>query len=196
MKHEKRVGLEENLLNEGAVYQNMRSQNIYGFPLKEEDIQKVVFNPPTGSHDIFINPDNGEKYDERNAIDFLCEEGKKVLAPLGGEVVRIHNKVKKTWDKNYLPSEEIMNMEDTTGNYVMIKHPNEEFSVSGHLQLDSMPIKVGQRIKEGEVIGLAGNTGWSLKPHVHYVVFKFLKPNAKDYESLQVKFNKDIQKYC
>jgi hypothetical protein len=54
------------------------------------------------------------------------------------------------------------------GNSIVIDHGNGEFSRFGHLQTDSVQVKVGDRVKGGQVIGRVGNSGSSLFPHLHY----------------------------
>jgi Peptidase family M23 len=54
------------------------------------------------------------------------------------------------------------------GNYVVIDHLNGEFSWFGHLKQWSISIKIGQQVKQGEVIARMGASGDSLFPHLHY----------------------------
>ena len=44
----------------------------------------------------------------------------------------------------------------------------------GHLS--SVPVKVGQDVGAGSVIGISGSTGHSTGPHVHYEIRKDLAP--------------------
>jgi hypothetical protein len=54
------------------------------------------------------------------------------------------------------------------GNTVIIKHNHGFYSRYGHLL--SFPVKLGQKVKQGEVIGFIGNTGLSTGPHLHYEI--------------------------
>jgi len=56
------------------------------------------------------------------------------------------------------------------GNKIEINHGFSYETVYAHLS--KIKVKVGQRVKRGEVIGLMGNTGKSTAPHLHYEVHK------------------------
>jgi murein DD-endopeptidase MepM/ murein hydrolase activator NlpD len=57
-----------------------------------------------------------------------------------------------------------------TGNYVMIDHGKNEYSLYAHLQPDSVRVHVGAHVKTGEVIGKLGSSGNSTEPHLHFHV--------------------------
>jgi murein DD-endopeptidase MepM/ murein hydrolase activator NlpD len=54
------------------------------------------------------------------------------------------------------------------GNFVSMRHGDGFVTLFGHL--DQVKVKDGQRVKQGEVVGTVGNTGWSTNPHLHYEV--------------------------
>ena len=54
------------------------------------------------------------------------------------------------------------------GNYVIIDHLNGEYSWFAHLKQGSVRVKIGQPVKQGEIIGQMGASGDSLFPHLHY----------------------------
>ncbi|NHK31762.1 MAG: M23 family metallopeptidase [Asgard group archaeon] len=55
-----------------------------------------------------------------------------------------------------------------SGNYVVIKHPNKEYSLYAHLATDSVTVEKGEKVKQGQVIGKLGNSGNSTGPHLHF----------------------------
>ena len=57
-----------------------------------------------------------------------------------------------------------------TGNYVMIDHGKNEYSLYAHLQPGSVRVYVGDEVKSGEVIGKLGSSGNSTEPHLHFHV--------------------------
>ena len=66
------------------------------------------------------------------------------------------------------------------GNLVVIDHGNGLTTRFGHL--NRFVVKVNQRVKKGEVIGLVGTTGRTTAPHLHYEVRMNDRPlNPKTY---------------
>jgi murein DD-endopeptidase MepM/ murein hydrolase activator NlpD len=57
-----------------------------------------------------------------------------------------------------------------TGNYVMIDHGKNEYSLYAHLQPGSVRVHVGAQVKTGDMIGKLGSSGNSTEPHLHFHV--------------------------
>jgi murein DD-endopeptidase MepM/ murein hydrolase activator NlpD len=55
---------------------------------------------------------------------------------------------------------------NSNGNYIVIQH-SEEF-VTKYLHLHRKQVKQGQRVKQGQIIGQVGSTGYATGPHLHY----------------------------
>jgi murein DD-endopeptidase MepM/ murein hydrolase activator NlpD len=56
------------------------------------------------------------------------------------------------------------------GNYTMIRHNGTYSTNYGHQS--KFLVKVGQKVKQGQTIGLVGSTGYSTGPHVHFEMVK------------------------
>jgi murein DD-endopeptidase MepM/ murein hydrolase activator NlpD len=54
------------------------------------------------------------------------------------------------------------------GNVVTIKHADRFITIFGHC--DSVNVRAGQLVKQGDVIATVGSTGWSTNSHLHYEV--------------------------
>ena len=74
-------------------------------------------------------------------------------------------------DTKILPNRPIItDIKDTRGNYIIIKHKNNEYSLICHILKNSFKVKVGDIVKEGDVIALVGNSGNTNGPHIHFQV--------------------------
>jgi murein DD-endopeptidase MepM/ murein hydrolase activator NlpD len=74
-----------------------------------------------------------------------------------------------------------------TGNYVMIDHGKNEYSLYAHLQPGSVRVHVSDQVKAGEVIGKLGSSGNSTEPHLHFHVCD--KPDPLMCAGIPVNFN-------
>ncbi len=54
------------------------------------------------------------------------------------------------------------------GNVVVLNHADRFITIYAHA--DSVNVKQGQKIKQGDVIAYVGSTGWSTNAHLHYEV--------------------------
>jgi hypothetical protein len=59
-------------------------------------------------------------------------------------------------------------LETVAGNHIMLKIADGVYALYAHLQPGSLRVKVGDRVKAGQVIGLVGNSGNSTEPHLHF----------------------------
>lgn len=57
-----------------------------------------------------------------------------------------------------------------SGNWVALDIRGGRYAFYAHLQPGSIRVRVGQRVRRGEVIGLLGNSGNSVGPHLHFHV--------------------------
>ncbi len=84
-----------------------------------------------------------------NGIDIAASSGNPIMATADGFVSHVKR-------------------EKIGGNVVILSHGGGHTTVYCHLS--KFKVKPGQKVKRGDVIGLIGNTGKSLGPHLHYEV--------------------------
>ncbi len=98
--------------------------------------------------------------------------GREVIAPADGTVVYARNDVPDQPRPGTIDRSIYMNMPNPgyaiPGNHVLLNHGNSEYSSLGHMRYGSVRVKAGDRVKRGDVVGLAGSAGDSQLPHLHY----------------------------
>lgn len=111
--------------------------------------------------------------------DYYCW-GQEVHAPFDGIVVQAVDGYKENTRTNIIkdthnayrnarhfdPKKD--NIQLVAGNYIIIEHTNNIYASLCHLQINSIQVVVGQRIKKGDVIGRVGHSGNSFGPHLHF----------------------------
>jgi len=107
-----------------------------------------VHGYPSGRFGYRLDPFTGLK-DFHSGIDISAPRGKNVVATADGLVIVARTQV------GY-------------GKLVVIQHKFGMSTRYGHLS--QIAVKVGQRVKKGDVIGSVGATGRSTGPHLHYEV--------------------------
>jgi murein DD-endopeptidase MepM/ murein hydrolase activator NlpD len=95
------------------------------------------------------------------ALDFKMKTGTKICAARSGIVIELREDSKKGGIKHKYLSE---------GNHVIIKHGDGTFASYWHLKYNGALVNVGDTVKQGDAIGLAGKTGFALFPHLHFEV--------------------------
>ena len=88
---------------------------------------------------------------QHQGIDFAAPSGTPVLAASDGEVVQIG------WLSGY-------------GRVVTLQHPEDRSTRYAHLSAFSPGLKLGDRVRQGEMIGKVGRTGVATGNHLHYEI--------------------------
>jgi murein DD-endopeptidase MepM/ murein hydrolase activator NlpD len=98
--------------------------------------------------------------------------GREIIAPAGGQVVYARDDVPDNARPGVIQSNLFLKLPEPEwaigGNVVVIDHGNGEYSFLAHMQKGSVRVKVGDKVKQGDVLGLLGNSGNSDGPHLHY----------------------------
>ena len=133
---------------------------------------------------------------QRYAVDWeqLDEEGRIYHGPQGDvksytiyrkEVLAVADaKVASTIEglPNQTPGKmpESIAIEEADGNSVVLDLGGGRYALYAHLDPGSVRVHTGDTVKRGQVIGLVGNTGNSLAPHLHFHVMSRAVPLASN----------------
>jgi len=121
----------------------------------ENEAQKNAF-------DLIITDNDGKSYrtDGQTNEDYYAF-GKNLLAPCDGEIVLVVDGI-----KDNKPGE--LNPIYVPGNTVILKTANNEYIFFAHFRQHSIKVKQGDKVKQGQLLGLCGNSGNSSEPHLHF----------------------------
>lgn len=124
-------------------------------------IYQLPFEPGT-AHFVVQGYYGWFSHRNRLALDFKMKRGTRVCAARGGVVVRVRENGKKGgWNKKFR----------SEGNMIIIQHADGSRAGYWHLQFEGALVNVGDTIKQGQVIGLSGKTGYTTAPHLHFLVW-------------------------
>lgn len=112
--------------------------------------------------DMVINGLNDRSYktDGRSNTDYYAF-GEKILAPADATVVLAVDGV-----ADNIPGK--VNTMYVPGNSVILKTTNNEYLLFAHLKQNTVNVKEGDVIKQGQLLGRCGNSGNSSEPHLHF----------------------------
>ena len=110
------------------------------------------------------------------AVDFAMKIGTKIYASRDGIVVKTKSDGYTHGDRSYIKE----------ANFITIKHKDGTYGKYVHLKQNGVKVKVSQKVKRGQFIGLSGNTGYTNGPHLHFIVFKGKSYNSR--QSIKIKF--------
>jgi murein DD-endopeptidase len=115
---------------------------------------------------VQVGPDmktyRGDPKDNRS---YICY-GTEVLAVADATVVEIKDGIIENVPNQ--PPAVPITLETVAGNHIDLDLGGGVYAMYAHLQPGSLRIKLGDRVKRGQVIALLGNTGNSTEPHLHF----------------------------
>ncbi len=140
-------------VNQGDVYRAVRYKDGEYYTPEGRSMRKAFLRAPVNFkyvsssfkprrfHPIL------KRWKAHRGVDYAAKRGTPVVAAGNGKVIRsAYNKY--------------------NGHHVFIEHPGG--IVTKYLHFSKRKVKLGAKVKQGEVIGLVGSTGLSEAPHLHF----------------------------
>jgi len=117
--------------------------------LKAKPSIKPVVGKITAGYGYRKNPFSGRGSEFHKGVDFAAKRGTPVMATADGTVTY------SGWKSGY-------------GNMVIISHGYGFITVYAHNS--QLLVKIGDKVKRGQIISKVGSTGRSTAPHLHYEI--------------------------
>ncbi|MBV1757725.1 MAG: M23 family metallopeptidase [Dethiosulfatibacter sp.] len=137
------------------------------------------------AYDFIMLDESGKSYtDNPKHLENYCCYNKEILSPADGIVIEVLEHEDETI---ILGKGRFFNRaKHIAGNYIVIKHSDNEYSTLAHLKDNSIVVRVGDRVLKGQKIASCGNTGNSSEPHLHFQLQD--GPSFYDSAGLPIKF--------
>ena len=116
----------------------------FEWPLKKENRKRI--SSPFGWQRVY----NGTPLRHHSGLDIAAATGTPVYATADGYVILAHD------DLFY------------TDGTVLIEHGSGV--QTGYSHLSKVKVKTGDKVKQGDVVGLVGQTGRATGPHLHFTL--------------------------
>jgi len=134
-------------------FKNVENDSSFIYTLPYEHGTKHLvssgYNGPTHKNELYYS------------IDFEMDIGTKICAARSGIVIDVKEDSNKGgYGKEF----------EGEGNYITIYHEDGSHAIYAHLKKEGAIVDIGDRVKQGDVIGYSGNTGYSSGPHLHFAV--------------------------
>jgi murein DD-endopeptidase len=179
-------GTIENTVNGPAVAVVQESVPVLRAPLRGS--AWIAFNAFSNeTHRRALVPVDGKiRIAQRFAIDWIClgpdgrlfhgdsksnanfyNYGAEVLAVADGRISDLKDGLPENAGSNEQSTRDIT-LENLVGNYLILDLGHGRFALYAHLQPGSLQVKLGDKVKAGQVLARLDNSGNSDAPHLHF----------------------------
>lgn len=153
---------------QGSIFAKHDNRFAYKLPFKKGETHRL---------DQGYNGSFSHTGDSRFALDFNMEVGTEVYAARQGLVVEVEEGFSKGGEDRSLMDK---------ANHITILHEDGTFAQYSHLRKSGVLVRIGQKVRAGDIIGFSGATGFVTGPHLHFSVLKAKKGGG--FVTIPIKF--------
>ncbi len=139
----------------------------------------------------------GPGFDASHRNDDSATFGRPVLSPVGGTVVFIADGVDDNDAQKEFPRRSAVESARAPrwifGNHLVVDAGRGVFVLLAHLKKDSIAVKPGAVVREGDVLARAGNSGNTMLPHVHLQVMDGADPADPKVSGIPAQFRDYVE---
>jgi hypothetical protein len=104
---------------------------------------------------------------DREKLESYTIFGKPVIAVADAVVASVVDGLPEQTPGKYPVN---ISLDQADGNSVILDLGDQRYAMYAHMQRGSIQVRVGERVKMGRLLGLVGNSGNSVAPHLHFQV--------------------------
>jgi murein DD-endopeptidase MepM/ murein hydrolase activator NlpD len=129
----------------------------------KDDSSHIYSLPYQENKSVFLVQAYNSNMSHKNelSLDFKMKPGTKICAAKNGIVTAL----KEDSNEGGLKEEYL-----SKGNHIIIQHADGSIAMYWHLKQDGVLVNAGDTVKQGQLIGFSGNTGYTAFPHLHFQV--------------------------
>ncbi|KTD55380.1 M23 family metallopeptidase [Legionella quateirensis] len=103
---------------------------------------------------------------DRQLNENYLDYGVNIYSATDGTITRVRNEFLDN-APGQIPIE-VQNVDNACGNEITVEMSNGHYAHYCHLKPDSMTVKAGDKVYQGQLIAALGNSGNSMGPHLHF----------------------------
>jgi hypothetical protein len=139
----------------------------------------------------------GPGFEASHRNDDSATFGRPVLSPVAGTVVFVADGVDDNDAQKEFPRRSVVESARAPrwifGNHVVLDAGHGVFVLLAHLEKDSIAVRPGAVVREGDVLARAGNSGNTMLPHVHVQVMDGADPADPGVSGIPAQFRDYVE---
>lgn len=144
------------------IYDRLEQREMDGEDIPEDECRYDFAWPVPGHY--YVSSGVGERWGTyHTGLDITGAKGTDIHASESGKVIKINTSCPHDYAK-----EESCGCGNGYGNYIIIDHGHDFITLYGHLT--EVNVQVGDEVKQGDLIGHMGSTGFSTGDHLHFEI--------------------------